>query len=250
MNTINNLENFILALATKIGLWITPLVPAYFVHRAMIKNLDTPIIWAWIGAAALEIVGLGATKNLLRAYTWNQERRKSDPAAPITWNIVAASIYYLTAFLLVLLIEFIPSTVRFAPAAFVILSGTAALVIALSADHTRRQNLVSERSAIRSTKRQPTSPRGGETGQQPDIDRLQAGRKRQQHLAEQRLADFLADNPNATHAQAADHVGRSRPWVTGKINHWQQTGRLAKNGAGIEITSSPLGGTKRGRDPQ
>lgn len=239
MTIVEQLENLLLSIATKIGLWITPLVPAFFVHRAMMQNLDTPVIWAWIAAAALEIVGLGATKNLLRAYTWNQEKRKTDPPAPITWNIVAATIYYITAFLLVLFIEFYPSMIRVAPAAFVVLSGTAALVIALSADHTRRQRLVSERSVNRSVTRSAnhptTPPPDRQPGQQPDTDRLQAGRKRQQELAEQRLLDYLTDNPDAPHSRAADHVGRSRPWVTGKLSEWEQSGRITRNGAGVIV---------------
>lgn len=239
MNWFDDLETTILAIATKLGVWLTPLVPAYFVQRAMVQRLETPPAWGWIAAAALEIVGLSATKTLLRAYTWNQEKRKTDPAAPLGWNIVAAAVYYLTALLLVLVIEYYPGAVRLAPAAFVILSGTAALVIALSADHNRRQRLVIdlsvERSAKRSAVRPPSAPNRSTPGQHPDSDRLQAGRKRQQQLAEQRLLTYLADHPHASHSEAAAIVGRSRPWVTGKINQFEQAGLISKNGAGVVI---------------
>lgn len=47
---IDKAEAIPLLLATRFGPWITPLVPAYFVHRAMIKNLETPVVWAWIAA--------------------------------------------------------------------------------------------------------------------------------------------------------------------------------------------------------
>lgn len=249
-NFFDQIENLFLAVCTKLGLWITPLVPAYFVQRAMVNRLDTPSVWGWIAAAALEIVGIAATKNLLRAYTWNQEKRKTDPPAPLWWTAGAAGIYYVTAFLLVLVTEFLPSSVRLVPAAFVILSGASALVIALSADQYRRQQQVNQMVTNRSAKRQhqvsqrsltsqPTSPpaggiEGGRVNNQ-DTDRLQQGRLVSQHRAEQALLTFLADHPLTTHAEAADHVGRSRPWVTGKINDWLEQGLLTKNGHGLEV---------------
>lgn len=238
----DQIESIILALATKIGLWITPLVPSYFVQRAMVNRLQTPQGWGWIAAAALEIVGIAATKNLLRAYTWNQEKRKTDPPAPIIWNAIAAGVYYLTAFLLVLITEFYPDSIRVAPAAFVILSGASALVIALSADQYRRQREVSQMSAKRSAARQqPVSSRSAKS--QPDhqqgsvtvTDRLQQGRQVSQRRAEEALLTFLADNPDTTHQTAADHVGRSRPWVTGKIGDWVERGLVRVNGNGIEV---------------
>lgn len=241
-NTFDTVESALLALASKIGVWLTPLVPAYFVQRAMVEHLQAPPAWGWIAAAALEIVGLAAVKNLLRAYTWEQERRKTDPPAPMAWNIVTAAVYYVTAFLLVLVIEFYPPATALAPAAFVVLSGAAALVIALSDDQNRRQAVVSQTSAKRqeaSAKRQPTrSERVSQAGQQHDTDKLQAARRRSQRQAEQRLLTYLADNPNATHDEAAAHVGRSRPWVTGKVNEWRTAGIIHKNGAGYETRTT------------
>jgi hypothetical protein len=240
-NTFDAVESTLLALASKIGVWLTPLVPAYFVQRAMVEHLQAPPTWGWIAAAALEIVGLAAVKNLLRAYTWEQERRKTDPPAPMIWNIITAAVYYVTAFLLVLVIEFYPPATALAPAAFVVLSGAAALVIALSDDQNRRQAVVSQMSAKRQTmsaKRQPPGSERVSQGQHPDTDRLQAARRRNQQQAEQRLLTWLADNPNATHDEAAAHVGRSRPWVTGKINEWRTAGIIHKNGAGYETRTA------------
>ncbi len=236
---MDKIEAAPLAIATKFGPWLTPLVPAFFVQRAMTNHLDAPPLWGWIAAAALEIVGIAATNSLLRAYQWEQERRKSDPSAPIWWNVVACVVYYGTAFLLVFIVEFWPEATAFAPAAFVILAGTSALVLALVGDQKRREKLVSQTSAKRqltgSAKRQPDKSLTGNKVSKPDIDRLQAGRKAKQRQAEQKLLTFIADQPDFTHDEAAAYVGRSRPWVTGKLAEFEQAGVIHKNGQGYAV---------------
>jgi len=236
---LDKIEAAPLAIATKLGPWLTPLVPAFFVQRAMIQHLDAPPKWGWIAAAALEIVGIAATNSLLRAYQWEQERRKSDPSAPIWWNVAACVVYYGTAFLLVFIIEFWPQATAFAPAAFVILSGTSALVLALVGDQKRRERLVNQTSAKRkkskSANRQPDKLLTGSNVNKPDIDRLQTGRKAKQRQAEQRLLTFITDQSDFTHDEAADYVGRSRPWVTGKLAEFEQAGVIHKNGQGYVV---------------
>lgn len=239
---VNTLEAAPLALATRFGPWLTPLVPAFFVHRAMMSHLNTPVAWAWIAAVALEIVGIAATNSLLRAYQWEQERRKSDPAAPIVWNVIAATVYYGTAFLMVLFLEIWPDVVKFAPAFFVVLSGTSALVMALTGDQRRRERLVSQMSAKRqpntSATRHTDRSLTGETVNNDDTDltdRLQAGRKAKQQQAESALLTYIADNPDAPHSQIAQAVNRSRPWVSGKLTEWEEAGVIQKNGHGYVI---------------
>lgn len=234
MDKLELFEQSLLAFISKIGVWVTPLIPAFFVQRAMATHLDAPAAWGWLAAAALEIVGIAAMKNLLRAYTWEQERKKTDPAAPMRWYIVAAMIYYVTAFLIVLGVEFVPQAARAIPAAFVVLGGTAGLVIALSDDQGRRQRLVREMSAERSAKRSVTGKRNvsdiPETVSEPDIDRLQAGRKAKQEAAEQKLLTVWQTSPHAPHSEIAAQVGRSRPWVTGKLGEWEEAGIISRNG--------------------
>lgn len=245
MGKIEQVESWILALIAKVGLWLTPAIPAYFVQRAMEAHLGTPAGWSWAAAVALEIVGIAATKNLLRAYTWEQERRKTDPPAPMGWYVLAAMIYYLVAFLVVLVVEFWTEAVKAAPAAFVVLGGTAALTIALADDQNRRQRAVREMSAERSVKRSVTRSVTGVSDREdvsgmvsnPDTDRLAAARKAKQEAAEQALLTFLADHPHASHGEAAGVVGRSRPWVSGKLAEWEAAGVVHRNGNGYKIAS-------------
>jgi hypothetical protein len=246
---LDKLEAAPLALATKFGPWLTPLVPAYFVQRAMTTTLHAPSQWGWLAAAALEVVGIAATNSLLRAYQWEKERRKIDPAAPLWWNVAACTVYYGTAFLLVFFLEIWPTAIKLAPAAFVILSGTSALVLALVGDQKRRERLVGElsdkRQADRSAKRYAdTLPTGqadrsltGEVNT-PDIDRLQAGRRAKQQAAEQKLLTYITHQPDFTHNEAAHFVGRSRPWVSDKLKEFEDSGVIKKNGHGYNLQVS------------
>ena len=226
-------ETVPLALATKFGPWLTPLVPALFVQRAMVARLQTPPAWGWLAALTLELVGISATNSLLRAYTWEQERRKSDPPAPMIWHALAVGVYYLTALLLVLAMEFFPVTARLAPAMFVILAGTSALVLALAGDQKRRENLTvrlsEKRSARRSVSRSDLpelTVSFGQFGQSDTFsDRLahaNLSRRLSKTEAENRLRRYLADHPDASHADAAHAVGRSRSWVSGTLTRWDR----------------------------
>ena len=218
-----------LALAAKFGPWLTPLVPALFVQRALLMHLHTPPAWGWLAAASLEVVGIAATHSLLRAHTWEQERRKSDPAAPLGWHIFTVAVYYATAFLLVLVMEFFPAAARLAPAMFVLLAGTSALTLALAGDQKRREKLTVSRSEKRSARRPENAAPAVSFGQFGQIDgqsdslaRANLTRRLSKSDAEERLRQFLADHPGASHTDAAHAVGRSRSWVSGKLAEWQR----------------------------
>jgi 5-methylcytosine-specific restriction endonuclease McrA len=146
---ISQIEQVPLAVVTRSGPWLTPLVPAYFIKQALVDNVHMPEGWAWTAAMSIEIVGIAATNNMLRAYQWNREKRKTDPAAPIGWNIAAVTIYFVTAFTIVLLVGLFPELSRIIPAAFVVLSGASAMVLALSYDQLRREQEVAESKSAR-----------------------------------------------------------------------------------------------------
>lgn len=241
---LDKIEAAPLAIVTKFGPWLTPLVPAFFVSRAIVEHLKAPPMWGYIAAAALEVVGIAATNSLLRAYQWEQERRVSDPPAPVWWNVAACVVYYATAFLMVFFVELWPPSIKLAPAAFIVLSGTSALVLALVGDQKRRERVVSQLSAKRSAKRSGSGQSGRSVGQpdhsmtgvnNPDTDRLQAGRKAKQKEAEHALLAFVTKNNDFTHNEAAAAVGRARSWVTGKLSEFEERGVIQKNGQEYKV---------------
>jgi len=240
-----------LALATRFGPWLTPLVPALFVQRALVAHLRTPPAWGWLAALSLEVVGIAATNALLRAHAWERERRKSDPPAPLAWHFLTAAVYYITALLLVLVMEFFPQAARLAPAMFVLLAGASALVLALAGDQRRREQLTRDRSVKRSASRSAsrsatpllTVSHAAGDGQFGETDPLLTGslaqanrsRKARQRAAEEALRTLLARQPALSHAEAARLVGRSRSWVSGKLAEWERAGLIRRNGQGVHF---------------
>jgi len=204
---IDRLETLPLILATRFGPWLTPLVPAFFVHKAMVSRLEVPVLWAWIAAIALEIVGIAAMYSLLRAHQWNREKRKKDPAAPITWNIVTTSTYYLTALSLVLLIEFFPNVTKIIPAAFVILGGTSAGVLVLMGDQKRREREI--KNEKRAKQERKTTGKGGATSPETSHNSrffsppLRVARQDWREMG----AEILRDEPDISGAELGRRVG-------------------------------------------
>lgn len=237
---IDKIETIPLILATRLGPWLTPLVPAYFVHRAMVAKLETPLIWAWIAALALEVVGVATMYSLLRAYQWNREKRKSDPTAPIVWNIAVSSIYYLTSFLLVLLIEFVPNAVKFAPAAFVILSGASAGTLALIADQKRREKDVklSKESVKKNRKSQDENLSDGvsnNTVKYGDLTAINVNRDERKLRQQQEMLDIYLDNPQVGVSEIARRLRMSRQTVYNYLNELEQDGLVHRNGDGVKV---------------
>ncbi len=239
-NIVEKIEAIPIVLATRLGPWITPLVPAFFVHRAMVKHLNVPTFWGWIAAIALEVVGVAAMFNLLRMYQYNQEKRKSDPAAPIVWAVVTTAAYYLTAFALVLFIEFFPDVVKFAPAAFIVLSGSSAGVLALISDQKRRE-LAVQLTKKKHPRKCPTPSANNDTlSAQPsklggDLGAANAVRLSGVEVKLDAVLDFVESNPNASYRQIGQHIGQSKSSGENYIKRLIEAGRLHKNGNGWEI---------------
>ncbi len=190
---ISNLEAIPVVLATRLGPWITPMVPAYFIHRAMVRHLDGPSFWGWMAAIALELVGVAAMFNLLNMYQYNQERRKIDPPAPLKWAMVTTCSYYLTAFALVLFVEFFPDVIKFAPAAFVVLSGSSAAVLALINDQKRRVRTIElSKDKKRKSRGQKDKNKGTNVPNVPNVPDLSQAKQTKQKQIQERRRIILA----------------------------------------------------------
>ena len=202
----DKIETVPLLFAARVGPWLTPLVPAYFIHKAMIDNLDTPAFWAWVAAIALEVVGIAALYSLLRSYQWNKEKRKSDPEAPIGWSITAVIVYYVTAFLLVLFVEFIPEAIKFAPAAFVVLGGTSAGILVLLGDQKRREKAVESTKAKPQTKRKKQA-NAGENSQNASSNAPPVRTPKEEWR--DAAGEILRKNPQISGAELGRKIGAS-----------------------------------------
>ena len=129
---MDDTESVLLAMATRIGPWLAPVGPAYFVGRAAYHRLDAWLPIAVAMALAVEAVGIAATHTALKAWTWNETKRKSDPEAPVTLMIWLSLVYFLSALILSILVEVYPDSAVLAPAVFIGLAGVAYVTIAVS----------------------------------------------------------------------------------------------------------------------
>jgi len=167
-----DLERFLVKYIARLGPWLTPLLPAYFIQRALQSRLDVHWAWAWIGAFALETVGIAAVFVLIDMHQYNLSKRKSDPPAQVGWAIVATVAYYVTAFLLVLFVEFIPDVIKFAPAAYVILGGSSAGILGLMANHRAMLEKIEGEKAERKS-RTKSDKIGHQTDILPTVNRTE-----------------------------------------------------------------------------
>jgi len=141
---INNLEKNLILFAARLGPWLAPVPPAYFIARASYRHLEAPLSIAIIMAIAVELVGIATTHNALTAWTYNQAKRKSDPEAPLKLAAAMATVYLVIGILLSTLLEVWPSLATIAPALFFVLAGVGYASIALSADHKRRTKEITQ----------------------------------------------------------------------------------------------------------
>lgn len=130
-NLLSNTEDIMVILSTRIGPWLAPIVPAYFVGMAMHNQLHAWPIIAICGALAVEMVGMATTHTALKAWAWNKNKRKVDPKAPLWFCIGMSGFYFAGAISLTIVSEILPSTIVFAPAIFIVLAIVSMVTIAI-----------------------------------------------------------------------------------------------------------------------
>jgi hypothetical protein len=139
--TLDDLERVALALVARIGPWLSPVAPAYAVHRAAVAELGYPRAVAWLMAAAIEAAGVSAFHVTLRLWAWNQERPEGSRAAPVAWGVGLIAVYLVVGIGLAVVVGLLPQLVPFAPASFFVLAGVGYAVLALMSDQARREAL-------------------------------------------------------------------------------------------------------------
>ena len=128
----DDIENLALEFATRLGPWLAPIGPAYFVGRSVYHNLNAHWVIAVVMAIAIECVGIAASHCALRCWTWNQTKRKSDPEAPFILMVWLSLVYFGAAFSLAILTEVIQELATYAPAVFLGLAAVAYVTIGVA----------------------------------------------------------------------------------------------------------------------
>lgn len=205
ISALEDIERLPLAIVTMIGPWCTPLIPAYFVSVAIVKYLNAPNAVAVAAGFVLEVVGIAGIANATRAYMWNRTKRKTDPTAPLGLSIAAVSIYFITAMLLTVVLEFFGHLAPVAPAAFIILSISSGLILVLSnMQRVRESEVETERKEKRQSRRQKRQPiAGNQTATEPAKHAFTTD------ITRQRAAAILTERSDISGAELGRILGKS-----------------------------------------
>ncbi len=244
MNTLDRIETSLVDVVSKIAPWCAPIPTAFLVGRATILYLAWPWPVALVAAIIIECLGLSATSTALTLYEYNQARRKNDSGAPFGLALALVMIYFAVATGLTVALDIFPTLARYAPAIFPTLSLTGITVLALRGDHKRRiaviENERLERKANRQTSVkkasiQPTIVDGKVKEFTALLDLAKAGRKAAQDARIDRLLDVYRDDPFTGPTEAGRMIGVSRQTVHSYLTSLEKSGRIHKNGNGVEI---------------
>jgi len=125
--------------------WIAPMIPAYLAYTSLTTVLEFPSWMGFVGAVVIETLGVSTVQTALTVWEYNQDRRKSDPSAPIWPPLLVSGVYFVVVIVVnVLLDGSRPIVQQVAQALLSLLSAVAAVTLAVRANHARRLAAVAE----------------------------------------------------------------------------------------------------------
>jgi len=175
---LDDVERLLLAFVSRLGPWLSPIAPAYAVYRAALQVLGWPQWVAVAMALAIEAAGVSAFHLTMRMWSWNREKRASDPVAPAWVGIALVVVYLVVGIGLAVVIGLVPGLVPFAPAAFFVIAGVGYAVLGLMVDQARRERVV---ASERTRQREERKERKREAAQRMTADK---------RMLVQRIAEF------------------------------------------------------------
>ncbi len=248
--TLSEIETNLTDGIAAFGPWITPIPSAVLVANATVKDLHWSAELAWVAAAIIESLGLTTVSTSLLLWEYNADKRKTDPDAPFLLAASLVGVYLVSTIGLTVLLDIFPDLARYAPALFPILALVGAVNLALRSGHRRRLTNIAQDRADRKAERQANRPTTGDisdllrlnttsTTVKPDksLDKARQARKNIQDSRLDSLLTLYLDNPNMGVTEAARTLNLSRQTVYTYLEQLQQSGRIHRNGLGIEVIS-------------
>ncbi len=240
LGSLDSAERVLLATVARLGPWLAPLPPAYFVARATDKRLGTGQVVAVMIAVVIEAAGIAAASATLTAYTWNREKRASDPAAPVGLGLALCAVYLAVGIIISVVLELDGGLAVFVPGLFFALAGQVYAVKAMMSDQVRREQQARqakvERSQARKESRREKAERearrddragaaapgdqDGEAAARPDFETALLG-----------LSQAVEGPASASQIAAATGLGRTKVYEL--IAYGVRAGRLRPAGRGL-----------------
>lgn len=193
------------------------------------------MIVALAGALALEILGISTVSTALMLRDYNASKLKTDPAAPIKLAYVLTGVYLVSAQLVVLFVEIVPSVVRWVSGLFPFISLTGGVVISLRADHRRRLTAVKQAADDRKAARQGGKQGRNKQRRQPARTGIEVRQEMEIQPAYANTSDgtrnrarvILAERPGISGSELGRVLGRSER--LGRKLKAELTGTIAGN---------------------
>ena len=141
-----NLEAKFFNLVRYVGI-LAPLPTAYLIGVKVQEHLKWPAPIAVTTAIIVEGIGFGAVYLFILFREYNQTKRKTDPAAPVTYALALVVAYVVAVLVLTIVLDVFSQAATYAPAIFPFLSLIGMAITALRNDHEARLRAVEEDKA-------------------------------------------------------------------------------------------------------
>lgn len=238
-NALDLIEGNLATVAVRLGSWAAPVPTAYLIWRATMLHLGWPSWVSFVAGAVIELLGMGTVNLALTFREHNESKRKTDPAAPFGLALGLAGVYFGTVTLLTVILEVLPGAAVVSPVVFIGMSLTGAGTLMLRKDHARRLAAIDrarrDRKEARQAARSVSSIPNVRNAKPNGLDLANATRRAAKQQALDAMLVFLGDNPGASLAELASHVGKGKSTVSGYVGELQAAGAIRRNGHGLEV---------------
>ncbi|MBN1889450.1 MAG: MarR family transcriptional regulator [Thermoflexales bacterium] len=237
-NALDLVEGNLATVAVRLGSWLAPIPTAFLIWRATMIHLGWPSWVSFVAGAVIELLGLGTVNLALTFRTHNATKRAKDPGAPFPIALALAGVYFGTVTLLTVILEVLPGAALVSPVVFIGMSLTGAGTLMLRNDHARRLAAIrdkkQEEKAGREARRAARSV-SFNMAKSNTLETANAARQQQKQDALDAVLVFIGDNPGASLADIALHVGKGKSTVAGYVAELQTAGTIRRNGRGLEV---------------
>ncbi len=145
-----NLNDRLVDLISDLAPWLTPIPSAVLVSAATVRHLAWPEPVGWISGAIVEMLGISTVSTTMLYYSFNQDKRQSDPELPWMLPAVLAGVYLAATVVLTVLLDTIPLLARWSPVIFPILALVGAVNLILRRNyHVLIRKIAEERERMR-----------------------------------------------------------------------------------------------------
>jgi len=100
-----NFEAFMINLVSKLAPWLATFPTAWTIGTAVHNRLLWPSWAAGLVGVAVETLGVASSATALELWSYQREKRKVDPDAPVALGVVMVGLYFVGVLLLTVVLE-------------------------------------------------------------------------------------------------------------------------------------------------